>query len=81
MGWTSENVSEDFNISREDMDKFAAMYAGLHTHEIHTHFTQLVSTCRKGSEIRMVRTRDCPHRRFCQRPKDGYPQPNDDRKG
>lgn len=25
MGWTSENVAEDFNISREDMDKFAAL--------------------------------------------------------
>ncbi|KAF8519128.1 thiolase [Hysterangium stoloniferum] len=25
MGWTSENVAEDFNISRDDMDKFAAM--------------------------------------------------------
>jgi acetyl-CoA acyltransferase 1 len=25
MGWTSENVAEDFNISREDMDAFAAM--------------------------------------------------------
>ena len=25
MGWTSENVAEDFNISREDMDTFAAM--------------------------------------------------------
>ncbi|GJJ09854.1 hypothetical protein Clacol_004078 [Clathrus columnatus] len=26
MGWTSENVAEEFNISREDMDKFAALY-------------------------------------------------------
>ncbi|KAF8598163.1 thiolase [Ceratobasidium sp. AG-I] len=25
MGWTSENVAQDFNISREDMDAFAAM--------------------------------------------------------
>ena len=25
MGWTSENVAEDFNISREDMDEFAAL--------------------------------------------------------
>ncbi|KIM34527.1 hypothetical protein M408DRAFT_325904 [Serendipita vermifera MAFF 305830] len=25
MGWTSENVAEDFNISREDMDKLAAL--------------------------------------------------------
>ncbi|KAI5124146.1 hypothetical protein M0805_000956 [Coniferiporia weirii] len=25
MGWTSENVAEDFNISREDMDAFAAL--------------------------------------------------------
>ncbi|KIJ46425.1 hypothetical protein M422DRAFT_29275 [Sphaerobolus stellatus SS14] len=25
MGWTSENVAEDFNIPREDMDKFAAL--------------------------------------------------------
>ncbi|KDN42710.1 hypothetical protein RSAG8_06667, partial [Rhizoctonia solani AG-8 WAC10335] len=25
MGWTSENVAQDFNISREDMDKFAAL--------------------------------------------------------
>lgn len=25
MGWTSENVAEDFNISRDDMDSFAAM--------------------------------------------------------
>lgn len=25
MGWTSENVAEDFHISREDMDAFAAM--------------------------------------------------------
>jgi acetyl-CoA acyltransferase 1 len=25
MGWTSENVAGDFNISREDMDAFAAM--------------------------------------------------------
>ena len=24
MGWTSENVAEDFSISREDMDDFAA---------------------------------------------------------
>lgn len=26
MGWTSENVAQDFNISREDMDTFAATY-------------------------------------------------------
>lgn len=26
MGWTSENVAQDFNISREDMDEFAALY-------------------------------------------------------
>ena len=25
MGWTSENVAEDFNISREDMDGLAAL--------------------------------------------------------
>jgi acetyl-CoA acyltransferase 1 len=25
MGWTSENVASDFNVSREDMDAFAAM--------------------------------------------------------
>ncbi|KAF8578724.1 thiolase [Ramaria rubella] len=25
MGWTSENVAEDFNISREDMDTFSAI--------------------------------------------------------
>ncbi|KAG8717714.1 hypothetical protein FRC08_006855 [Ceratobasidium sp. 394] len=25
MGWTSENVAQDFNISREDMDAFAAL--------------------------------------------------------
>lgn len=25
MGWTSENVAEEFNISREDMDKLAAL--------------------------------------------------------
>lgn len=25
MGWTSENVAEDFNISREDMDALAAL--------------------------------------------------------
>lgn len=25
MGWTSENVAEDFNISREDMDELAAL--------------------------------------------------------
>jgi len=25
MGWTSENVAQDFNISREDMDAYAAM--------------------------------------------------------
>lgn len=25
MGWTSENVAEDFNISREDMDDFSAI--------------------------------------------------------
>jgi acetyl-CoA acyltransferase 1 len=25
MGWTSENVAEDFNISREDMDHFSAI--------------------------------------------------------
>ncbi|KZS95751.1 thiolase [Sistotremastrum niveocremeum HHB9708] len=25
MGWTSENVAQDFNISREDMDAFAAI--------------------------------------------------------
>lgn len=25
MGWTSENVAGDFNISRERMDEFAAM--------------------------------------------------------
>lgn len=25
MGWTSENVAEDFNISREDMDRYAAL--------------------------------------------------------
>lgn len=25
MGWTSENVAEDFNISREDMDSYAAL--------------------------------------------------------
>lgn len=24
MGWTSENVSRDFNITREEMDKYAA---------------------------------------------------------
>jgi acetyl-CoA acyltransferase 1 len=27
MGWTSENVAEDFNISREDMDKLAVLQA------------------------------------------------------
>jgi acetyl-CoA acyltransferase 1 len=26
VGWTSENVAHDFNISREDMDAFAAMF-------------------------------------------------------
>lgn len=25
MGWTSENVAKDFNISREDMDTLAAL--------------------------------------------------------
>lgn len=25
MGWTSENVAEEFNVSREDMDKLAAL--------------------------------------------------------
>jgi hypothetical protein len=30
MGWTSENVAEDFKIAREDMDRFAAMYANCH---------------------------------------------------
>lgn len=25
MGWTSENVAEEFNISREDMDQLAAL--------------------------------------------------------
>ncbi|KAF8745169.1 WD40 repeat-like protein, partial [Rhizoctonia solani] len=25
MGWTSENVAQDFNITREDMDQFAAL--------------------------------------------------------
>lgn len=25
MGWTSENVAQDFNISREDMDHLAAL--------------------------------------------------------
>jgi acetyl-CoA acetyltransferase len=43
MGWTSENVAVDFDISREDMDAFAAMSfqraeradkAGLFTEEI-----------------------------------------------
>lgn len=26
MGWTSENVSNDFGVSREEMDNWAAMY-------------------------------------------------------
>lgn len=25
MGWTSENVASDFNLTRERMDEFAAM--------------------------------------------------------
>lgn len=26
MGWTSENVASDYNISRREMDEFAYLY-------------------------------------------------------
>ncbi|OCH94702.1 thiolase [Obba rivulosa] len=66
MGWTSENVAGDFNISREDMDEFAAMSfqraeradkAGYFTHEI-VPFTAFVNDPTTGERTKKVITKD-----------------------
>ncbi|EMD41933.1 hypothetical protein CERSUDRAFT_110489 [Gelatoporia subvermispora B] len=66
MGWTSENVAGEFNISREDMDAFAAMSfqraeradkAGYFAHEI-VPFTAFVKDPTTGERTKKVITKD-----------------------
>lgn len=66
MGWTSENLAADFNVSRAEMDEFAALSfqraehaqkAGIFNHEI-VPFTAYVNDPETGKRTTKVITQD-----------------------